>query len=78
MVIKNKPDTARELLFESYQTYPKRMAPLLTKAHLDQQVGDQQSFDESIELLQKNKLKPYAPRSEIQKLLNDQSKHQHE
>lgn len=68
LLLNDKPGDAKMLLMRSFETYPRRMDPLVAKATLELNEGDLKSAKESINLLQKYKMKPYAPRLDIEKL----------
>lgn len=68
LILNNNKQDAKILLMRSFETYPKRMYPLITKATLELKSGERAEAKKTIDLLDKNKMLPYAPRTQIEQL----------
>lgn len=68
LILNNKKQDAKILLMRAFETYPKRMQPLITKVMLELQAGERTEAKKTIEVLDKNKMLPYAPRTQINQL----------
>ncbi|MCS5709179.1 hypothetical protein CC99x_009705 [Candidatus Berkiella cookevillensis] len=68
LLLNNNKQDAKILLMRSFETYPKRMQPLITKATLELQAGEQIEAKKTIDILDKNKMLPYAPRTQLNQL----------
>jgi len=64
----NNPKDAIILLQKSYEAYPKRLQPLITKTQIEIHMQDFTSAKQTLQTLQKHYYTQYAPRQEIDKL----------
>lgn len=70
LLLNDSADDATMMLLRSFETYPKRLDPLVAKATLELNAHNLIAAEQSIELLEQYKTKPYAPREIIQQLRN--------
>jgi len=71
----NNTKDAIILLEKSYEAYPKRMQPLITKTQIEIRMEDFESAKQTLQILQNNYYTQYAPRQEIDKLKADINLH---
>lgn len=68
LILNNNRQDAKILLMRAFETYPKRMHPLITKVILELHAGERVEAKKTIDILNKNKMLPYAPRTQLNQL----------